>query len=256
MKILIGALLLALIPPAFAHDCVVILMHGKWGGPKSPYLRVLAEKIQRVCHVELREMPWSRNRNYDETYEGTLQTLSESVTSYRSKGYKTVFIGGQSFGANAAIAYQASVGGVDGVIALAPGHSPNEMYKMGLNRSLIDIAKKNLDQGNPGLLLEFTDLNQGQRKNFLVRSDVFYSYFNPDGLGNMALSASRFKQSVPFLWVIGTQDWLIREGSAYAFDRAPTNPLSSYKVVDANHATTPEVGADLVVEWIARVSNP
>ena len=254
MKILIGALLLAFIPPAFAHDCVVILMHGKWGGPKSPYLRVLAEKIQRVCHVELREMPWSRNRNYDETYEGTLQSLSESVTRYRSKGYKTVFIGGQSFGANAAIAYQAAVGGVDGLIALAPGHSPYEMYQMGLNRSLIDLAKKHVTDGNAGELVEFTDLNQGQRKNFSVRADVFFSYFNPDGLGNMALSASRFKHSVPFLWVIGTQDWLIKEGSAYAFDKAPQNPQSRYIVVNANHATTPEVGADQVVDWIALVS--
>jgi pimeloyl-ACP methyl ester carboxylesterase len=254
MKILFVIALAFTSLPAVANDCVVVLMHGKWGGPKSPYLRVIAEKIRYVCDVELREMPWSRNRNYDETYEVALEKLSETVTRHRAKGYKTIFLGGHSFGANAAIAYQACYGGVDGVIALAPGHSPYEMYQMGLNRSMIDLSKRHIDEGQPQTLLEFTDLNQGQRKTFSSRADIFFSYFNPDGLGNMALSASRFKASVPFLWVIGTQDWLFQQGSAYAFDNAPENRLSKYVVVEANHAATPEVGADVVVQWIKSVT--
>lgn len=72
----------------------------------------------------------------------------------------------------------------------------------------------------------------------------------------MALSASRFKKSVPFIWVIGTKDLLYQGGPAYAFEKAPANPLSRYLVVDANHATTPEVGSDQVVEWITRALRP
>lgn len=253
MRILIGLLLAAFYLPVIAQDCVVVVMHGKWGGPKSPYLRVLAEKIQRVCDVELREMPWSRNRNYDETYETALAKLSESVREYRGKGYKKIFLSGQSFGANASIAYQATFGDIDGVIALAPGHSPHEMYQMGMNRSLIEAAKKSIADGRPEALLEFTDLNQGERKTFSIRADVFYSYFRPDGLGNMALSASRFKKSVPFMWVIGTKDPLYPGGSAYAYEKAPPNQMSKYAVVDANHATTPEVASDQVLEWIVQV---
>ena len=253
MKTLLGLILAALCLPAVARDCVVVVMHGKWGGPKSPYLRVLAEKVQRVCDVELREMPWSRNRNYDETYEAALTKLSDSVRGYREKGYKKIFLGGQSFGANASIAYQATFGDIDGVIALAPGHSPYEMYQMGMNRSLIEAAKKHAAEGRPEALLEFTDLNQGERKTFSIRADVFYSYFRPDGLGNMPLSASRFKKSVPFMWVIGTMDPLYPGGSAYAYDKAPSNPMSKYVVVPANHATTPEVASDQVLDWITRV---
>jgi len=256
MKKILGLIFVFFCTPAMAQECVLILMHGKWGGPKSPFLRVLAEKVQRVCEVELREMPWSRNRNYDETYEATLAKLSEAVRRYRANGYKRVFIGGQSFGANASIAYQATFGDIDGVIALAPGHSPYEMYQRGMNRPLLEAAKKHLAEGRSETLLEFTDLNQGEQKTFSIRADVFYSYFRPDGLGNMALSASRFKSSVPFMWVIGTKDPLYQGGSAYAFDKAPTNPWSRYVVVDANHATTPEVGSDQVVEWIKQASRP
>lgn len=253
MRILPGLVLAAFSLPAMANDCVVVVMHGKWGGPKSPYLRVLAEKIQRVCDVELREMPWSRNRNYDETYETALEKLSESVRSYRGKGYTKIFLSGQSFGANASIAYQAVYGDIDGVIALAPGHSPNEMYQMGMNRSLIEAAEKHTAEGRPEALLTFTDLNQGERKTFSIRADVFYSYFRPDGLGNMALSASRFKKSIPFMWVIGTKDPLFPGGSAYAYERAPAHLLSKYVVVDANHATTPEVASDHVLDWVVQV---
>lgn len=253
MKMLLGLMLAAFSVPGIAQDCVVVVMHGKWGGPKSPYLRVFAEKVQKVCHVELREMPWSRNRNYDETYEAALSKLSDTVRDYRMKGYKKVFLSGQSFGANASIAYQATFGDIDGVIALAPGHSPYEMYQMGMNRSLIEAAQKHTAEGRPETLLEFTDLNQGERKTFSIRADVFYSYFRPDGLGNMALSVSRFKKSVPFLWVIGTRDPLYPGGPAYAYEKAPPNSMSKYLVVNANHATTPEVASDQVLAWIVEV---
>jgi hypothetical protein len=55
------------------------------------------------------------------------------------------------------------------------------------------------------------------------------------------------------MWVIGTMDPLYPGGSAYAYDKAPSNPLSKYVVVPANHATTPEVASDQVLDWITRV---
>lgn len=251
MKKLVFALALLCCLPALAQDCAVVLMHGKWGGPKSPYLKGIAEKMGAVCQVELREMPWSRNRAYDETYEAALEKLAASVAQYRQKGVRRVFLGGQSFGANAAMAYQAQIGNADGVIALAPGHSPSYMYETGLTRSAISLAQELIAQGRPESVVQFTDLNQGEKKTFSIRADVFNSYFRPDGLGNMALSAARFKNPTPFLWVIGTLDPLYPSGAAYAFDKVPAHPASKYLVVSANHATTPEVAADQVVAWLS-----
>jgi hypothetical protein len=55
------------------------------------------------------------------------------------------------------------------------------------------------------------------------------------------------------MWVIGTMDPLYPGGAAYAYDKTPSNPLSKYIVVAANHAMTPEVASDQVLEWITRV---
>ena len=224
-------------PSQAAQDCVVILMHGKWGGPKSPYLKVLADKIEPTCKVELRDMPWSRFRNYDQTYENALRDMEQAVKGYRDGGYKKVFIAGQSFGANAAMAYQAYIGDADGIIALSPGHAPQYMYTSGI----------------PGKTINMTDFNQGQRKDFQIRADVLMSYFEPDGLGNMARTAAEFKRPAPFLWVIGTHDILYREGKGYAFDKVPKLPSNKYLVINANHATAPEVASDEVVAWVKEV---
>jgi pimeloyl-ACP methyl ester carboxylesterase len=87
-------------------------------------------------------------------------------------------------------------------------------------------------------------------KSLEVRADVFLSFFDPNSLANMSQSASSFKQSVPFLWIIGRQDRLYPEGSAYAFDRAPTHPKSKHLIIDAGHMNTSLKAAQEVLEWI------
>ena len=241
------------LPSQAAQDCAVILMHGKWGGPKSPYLKVLADKIAPTCKVELRDMPWSRIRNYDQTYENALQDLGQAVKKYRADGYKKVFIAGQSFGANAAMAYQAYIGDADGIIALSPGHAPQYMYTSGITQQAISDARQAVASGSPGKTINMTDFNQGQRKDFQIRADVLMSYFEPDGLGNMARTAAEFKRPAPFLWVLGTHVILYREGKGYAFDKVPKLPSNKYLVVNATHATAPEVASDEVVAWIKEV---
>lgn len=251
--VLVLGLGFASLPSQAVQECAVILMHGKWGGPKSPYLKVLADKIADTCKVELRDMPWSRIRNYDQTYENALRDMEQAVKRYRDGGYKKVFIAGQSFGANAAMAYQAYIGDADGIIALSPGHAPQYMYTSGITQQALSDARQAVASGSPGKTINMTDFNQGQRKDFQIRADVLMSYFEPDGLGNMARTAAEFKRPVPFLWVIGTQDILYREGKGYAFDKVPKLPNNKYLVVNATHATAPEVASDQVVEWIKEV---
>lgn len=250
---LILGLGLAGVPSQAAQECVVILMHGKWGGPKSPYLKVLAEKLEPTCKVELRDMPWSRIRNYDQTYANALRDMAQAVKRYRDEGYKKIFIAGQSFGANAAMAYQAYIGDADGIIALSPGHAPQYMYTSGITQQAVSDARQAVASSSPDKAINMTDVNQGQRKDFQIRADVLLSYFEPDGLGNMSRTAAEFKRPTPFLWVIGTHDILYRDGKAYAFDKVPKLPSSKYLVVNATHVTAPEVASDQVVEWVKEV---
>ena len=99
-----------------------------------------------------------------------------------------------------------------------------------------------------------TDINQGQRRLVQPTAQALWSYFNPQGWGNMRLSAAAFRKPVPVFWAIGTADSLYPEGSAAIYKNMPVHPDSRYEVVRANHATTPEVASDALVAWVkARV---
>lgn len=223
-------------------------MHGKWGHPNN--LAAFGRQMEPVCDTRSIEMPWSRRRNYDQPYPVVIAEIAAQVHALRDAGHTRVLLAGHSFGANAALAYMATQGKVDGVIALAPGHSPEAMYRRGLGKAAVDQARLWVTEGKGAEMLDMDDFNQGKSRSVRMRADVLLSYFDPEGLGHMPRSAAGFQQPVPFLWVIGTADPLYPAGAAFAFNKAPPNPVSKYLVVEADHMGTPEVAAAQVLEWV------
>lgn len=229
-------------------SCAVVLMHGKWGNPQ--YISFFGRRLEPECRFKSIEMPWSARRGYDATYVQALDQIAEEIRAFRAQGHIRVLLAGHSFGANAAMAYMADRGDADGVIALAPGHSPAYSYAQGIGRAAVDEARAKVAAGQGAERLSMDDLNQGRRQTLRMRADVLLSYFDPEGLGHMPGTAARFKRPVPFLWVIGTADPLYRAGEDFAFAKAPPHPASRYLVVDADHARTPDVAVDQVKAWI------
>lgn len=233
---------------ATTPSCALVLMHGKWGGPQG--LALFARKLENMCHVVLLEMPWSGRRAYDQPYTVALKEISAQVQTLRDKGYRQVLVGGQSFGTNAALAYMAEVGDADGVLALAPGHSPRLMYQQGMGRVEVDQARTLVTAGQGAQALTINDMNQGRRRNMTMSAETLLSYFDPDGLGHMPKTSASFKKAVPVLWVIGTQDPLYPAGEAFAYAKLPPHGKSRYLVVEAGHGNTPEVATAGVIEWL------
>lgn len=251
----IGVPLLWLVVVMFApaawgqtKPCAVVLMHGKWGHTNN--LAAFGRTMEAACDTKSLEMPWSRRRNYDQPYPVAIDEIAAQVKALREKGYSRVLLAGHSFGANAALAYMATVGDADGVIALAPGHSPAFSYSRGIGKAAVDQARQWVAEGKGGDSLEMEDYNQGKARPVRMRADVILSYFDPNGLGHMPLSAAQFKKAVPFLWVIGTGDPLYAAGAPYAYDKAPAHAASKYLVVEADHMGTPDVAALHVVAWV------
>ena len=230
--------------------CGVVLLHGKWGMPQSPYLKTVVQKIEPVCQITLLEMPWSRLRMYDRPYTDALAQIQQAVTQLRQSGVSWVAVGGQSFGANASLAYMAQMGDVDAVLPMAAGHVPESFIQLPDIRRAVDEAQQKVDAGQGGAMVEMTDMNQGQRKPVKAPAAALWSYFNPQGWGNMALSAQSFRKPVPVFWAIGTLDPLYPVGSAEIYRQLPVHPDSRYLVVRADHAHTPEVAADELVAWL------
>ena len=238
--------------PAMAEplSCGVVLMHGKWGMPQSPYLKPVVQKLEPACQVKLLEMPWSRQRLYDKPYAEALTQIRQSVNEFRQSGVQWVAVGGQSFGANASLAYMAQVGDVDAVLPMAPGHVPEIFYPITEARRGIAAAHEMVQAGQGDSLVEMTDINQGQRRQVKAPAAALWSYFDPQGWGNMALSARHFQKSVPVFWAIGTLDPLYPLGSAAIYKALPAHADSQYLVVQANHATTPEAATESLWVWV------
>ena len=238
--------------PAMAEplSCGVVLMHGKWGMPQSPYLKPVVQKLESACQVKLLEMPWSRQRLYDKPYADALVQIRQAVSEFRQSGVQWVAVGGQSFGANASLAYMAQVGDVDAVLPMAPGYVPVNFYNIADVRRGIDAAHELVQAGQGDSLVEMTDINQGQRRQVKAPAAALWSYFDPQGWGNMALSARHFQKSVPVFWAIGTLDPLYPSGSAAIYQQLPAHADSQYLVVQANHATTPEAAAPALWLWV------
>jgi dienelactone hydrolase len=238
--------------PATAEplSCGVVLMHGKWGMPQSPYLKPVVQKLESACQVKLLEMPWSRQRLYDKPYADALVQIRQAVNEFRQSGVQWVAVGGQSFGANASLAYMAQVGDVDAVLPMAPGHVPENFYPIAEVRRGIDAAQQAVQAGQGDSLVEMTDINQGQRRQVKAPAAALWSYFDPQGWGNMAMSARHFQKSVPVFWAIGTLDPLYPSGSAAIYQQLPAHADSQYLVVQANHATTPEAAAPALWLWV------
>jgi len=246
----------ALLTANFAHAQAlgVVMMHGKWGTPPPWHLTVSNAIEHEGWPVVELIMPWAGNRLYDAPYESALQQIAAAVKELRDKGVRRVVVGGHSFGANAAIAYAGSGGDLDGILAMAPGHAPQRSYSRGTTKDTVDQARQLVAAGRGDESLSFIDTNQGKTRSLHARADVFLSYFDPAGLGDMPTSMAHIGKPLPLLWLIGTSDPLYPSGQAFAYDKAPPHPLSRYVVVADDHANTPSDGREQVIDWLRAIA--
>jgi pimeloyl-ACP methyl ester carboxylesterase len=247
----------ALLLAAFAVQAQVlgvIMMHGKWATPPYWHLSVSKAIEQEGWPVVELVMPWAGNRLYDASYESGLKQIADAVKELRAKGVKCVVVGGHSFGGNAAVAFAASGGDLDGVLAMAPAHAPRKLYAIGMTRDAVDRARELVASGHGDTRVSFIDPNVGQNRSLSARADVFLSFFDPEGIADIPSSAARIPRSVPLMWVVGSADPLASLGEDHAFRKAPLHPLSRYVVVAADHFNTPSAGREQIIEWLKAVA--
>lgn len=236
-------------PPAH-KDVALILMHGKWGRPPGP----LANYFEREGYAVVSpEMPWSGSRLYDAPYRAGLEEVRREVARLRAAGARKVIVGGESFGANGALAYQAVHGDADALIVLAPGHSPGGWYRSGLTREAVDRAAALAAEGRRDERISFTDYNQDRRRQLSVTVDAFLSFFSPSGLGNMNATAKGIRQAVPVLVVNSTNE-VRSQGRSFIFDALPTHPRSVYFESAQDHGGAAEGSRDEVRRFVDSVA--
>ncbi len=56
------------------------------------------------------------------------------------------------------------------------------------------------------------------------------------------------------LWVAGDKDPTQKRGPAFAFDKAPPNPLNRYVTVPVTHLEIPDAAREAVLAWLSALA--
>lgn len=210
----------------------VVLLHGKGGSPGSMAAVASAMKSAGAAVVSPR-FSWSSTYV---TYDQALSEVGRYVSTLRGQGARRIALVGHSLGANVALGYATQRGGVQAVIAMAPGHQP-EAFVSKTGDSLAR-AKAEVAAGHGNQVDSFTDINQGRVSQVRTTAAAYVSFFDPSGPA--VFSRNTGAGGAPVLWVIGTGD----PGASRVASGGTT------VTVQANHFTTPAAGAAQAVSWL------
>lgn len=234
--VLLAALMLGAPGIATAKDLKgwgIVVMHGKGGKPAS-MSQVSAALTAAGAAVVTPTMSWS---NGYKTYPQTLDEVAGHIAALRAKGASRIALVGQSLGANVALGYGAQRGGVQAVVAMAPGHRPEAF--IGKSADSLARAKQAVAAGHGGEVGSYLDTNQGRVYQVQTTAAAYVSFFDPSGPAVISRNASSIK-GASLLWIVGS-------GDAGAQAVAHGGKIIH---VSGGHFETPKVSAPEVVNWL------
>jgi pimeloyl-ACP methyl ester carboxylesterase len=253
--LLIGmfAVAVAFVAPSLAADKVgIVLLHGKGGTalPKSPIGKLAAVLKKAGFLVVTPDMPWSKSRDLAKDYDESMAEIDAAVAQLKKKGATKIVVAGVSMGANAAVGYGARRDGLAGVMALSPGHVPDDPgYQNSIDNDW-RRAKSMVDDGKGDTVGSFNDNDQGKKFKVKAKARVYLSWFDPAGEATYPKNAAAIKPGTPLLWVVGNKDIMLKRGESYAFALAPHNDKSAYVVVDGGHMDSPMKASGQIIDWL------
>ncbi len=211
----------------------IVVMHGKGGQPGS-MSAVSSALTAAGASVVTPTISWS---NGYRTYSATLDEVAGHIASLRAKGATRIALVGQSLGANVALGYGAQRGGVQAVVAMAPGHFPERFASK--SAASLARAKQAVAAGRGSEVGSYFDTNQGKEYDVRPTAAAYVSFFAPAGPAVMSRNAANLKVK-NLLWIVGS-------GDAGANSVAKGGKVVH---VSGGHFDTPKVSAPEVVSWL------
>lgn len=244
----------------------VVLLHGKQGHtPRDTTLTQISSAMTKSgMLVVTPEMAWSFKRLMDKPWPKAVDEIKSHVESLKAQGAKRIVLAGQSLGSPAIMAYAAKNDDIDALALISPGHTPKFFYegipfapfRIWTLKNEVDRARDLVQQGQGDRSEPFQDINVGGTFRVWATPQIFLSYMAPESEAEMSLTASKIPAHIPVLWLIGKKDLLIKEGSAYVFEKLPANTRSKYMEVEGGHFDAGGLNADLIVQWIHGALTP
>jgi dienelactone hydrolase len=212
-------------------DWGVVLLPGKNGKSLPPVSSALRAEGARVATPAM-----SYAHSY-RTYDATLGEVAAAVAQLRAQGARKIAVVGQSLGANVALGYGAQRGGVNAIVAMAPGHQPDAFLRH--TADSLKRAKQAVASGRGGDTDSYVDVNQGRVFQVNTTAAAYVSFFDPAGPAMMGRNAGRLR-GAKLLWIVAS-------GDAGAQRVAHGGKVIR---ISGNHSSTPRAGAGEVVNWL------
>jgi len=201
--------------------------------------------------IESPHCAWSRYKKYSDPVDKSLsKCVTPRITILKNKGAEKIVVLGKSLGANAAIRAGVVIDGIDAIVAMAPGHNPDEEHIRERFDADIREAKEKINSGNGQEKIEFEDFNQGRTRPYEVSAANFFSWFDPEGKAVMGLNAPKVKAGIAFLWIAGEDDRISDGTGKGIYDSVPKNPKSKFIHVEGGHGDVRENGRDIIIDWL------
>lgn len=251
-------------PATSAPTIGVVLLHGKQGHTQfdTSLVRVNSALQSAGMIVVRPEMAWSYKRLMDKDWSDAVDEIKEHIQTLKSRGAQRIVLAGQSLGSPAVLAFAAKYqDAVDALVLISPGHTPKYFYE-GIPfapmrnwtiRKEVDRARGLVAEGKGDQRMPFSDINLGSSPTTWATPNIYLSYQAPESDAEMSLTAPRISQRTAVLWLMGKSDYLVKEGSAYVFDRLPPNNKNQYVEVEGGHFDAGNRNSELIVRWIQGV---
>ena len=194
---------------------------------------------------------WSKRKKYSDPVDISLRKcVSPRIEILRKKGAEKIVVLGNSLGANAAIRAGVIFDGLDAIVAMAPGHTPEDSGIREILDPDIRFAKAKIESGAGQDMIRFEDFNQGQKIPLEVPAANFLSWFDPEGKAVMGLNAPKIKNGTAFLWIAGRNDRISDGTGKNIFNSVPPNPKSKFIHVEGGHKDVRKYGKEIIINWI------
>ena len=194
---------------------------------------------------------WSKRKNYSDPIDAALvKCVVPRIKKLKKRGAKKIVIVGYSLGANAAMRAGVFVNGIDAIVAMAPGHTPEKPRTRDSLGDSIAQARAKISSGNGREKIKFSDFNQGKITPKEASAENFLSWFDPEGKAVLALNAPKIRAGTAFLWIAGKDD-IISDGTGrYLYGLVPSHPKSRFILVRGGHKDVRKFGKNQIIDWL------
>lgn len=251
--VLLAAALAVATPQALAADKTgIVLMHGlgDTGDAKSPMGKFAAELQTYGFVVVAPEMPWSKKRGLDKSFDDTMAEIDKAVAELKAKGATKIAVGGHDIGANAALGYGVRHPELAGVLAMKPEVTPERPGFQKAANNDFKRAKEMVAAGKGGDKADFMDGVNGKKGVLKTTAKTYVSWYDPEGPALLPNNAAKLGSGTSLMWIIGDTSSIGSLGMTYAFAKAPSLPNNAYKVISGFHKVLGTKGANEIAAWL------